>query len=340
MSAHGYPVSPPVVAPPVPRIRSWQGVLTSPLSKTLARAAVGVILLVAIALQVGAEPFVRGIASISLAAVAAALMLAAVATAAASWRWRLVARRLGLELAWTGAMSSYYRSQFLNTVLAGGVVGDVERAVRHGRDVGAVAQASRAVVLERSAGQAVQLVLATIALLALGLSISAPAVGIVLLVAVVACAGAGIAAIVSVRARAALRREATLLRTALGDLRTLVKLAAASTLVVGCHVAIFVVACLAVGVHAAPQRIAAAALIAVLAASIPTNVGGWGPREGAAAWAFAAMGLGAATGIAASTAFGVLAMIAVAPGAGVVAASALRRRRARRAKPAGEVPAP
>jgi hypothetical protein len=73
----------------------------------------------------------------------------------------------------------------------------------------------------------------------------------------------------------------------------------------------------------------AVALIAVFAASIPVNVGGWGPREGAAAWAFAALGLGAATGIAASTAFGVLAMIAVAPGAALIAASALRRRATR-----------
>ena len=67
--------------------------------------------------------------------------------------------------------------------------------------------------------------------------------------------------------------------------------------------------------------------IAVLAGAIPVNIGGWGPREGAAAWAFAAAGLGAATGIAASTAFGVLALIAVIPGAAVVAASALRHRR-------------
>ena len=85
-------------------------------------------------------------------------------------------------------------------------------------------------------------------------------------------------------------------------------------------------ACVAVGVEASPQRLIAVALIAVLAGSIPLNIGGWGPREGAAAWAFATVGLGAATGIAASTAFGVLALIAVTPGAAVVAASGLRSR--------------
>ena len=102
---------------------------------------------------------------------------------------------------------------------------------------------------------------------------------------------------------------------------------AASLVVVLGHVATFIVACIAVGVEASPQRLAAVALIAVLAGSIPLNIGGWGPREGAAAWAFAAAGLGATAGIAASTAFGVLALIAVAPGAAVVAASALHGRR-------------
>jgi hypothetical protein len=97
--------------------------------------------------------------------------------------------------------------------------------------------------------------------------------------------------------------------------------------VIAGHVATFLVACLAVGVDASPGRLVAIALIAVVAGSIPLNIGGWGPREGAAAWAFATAGLGAATGIAASTAFGVLALIAVAPGAVVVAASALQRRR-------------
>ena len=96
---------------------------------------------------------------------------------------------------------------------------------------------------------------------------------------------------------------------------------------VAAHVGTFVVACAAVGVDATPGQITAAAVLAVLASAIPLSIGGWGPREGVAAWAFAVAGLGAATGIAASTTYGVLAMIAVAPGALVLAASFLRRRR-------------
>jgi uncharacterized membrane protein YbhN (UPF0104 family) len=224
-------------------------------------------------------------------------------------------------------MAAYYRSQFLNTILPGGVVGDVHRAVAHGLDQGRVGQASRAVAAERSAGQAVQLVLAAVVLAVLGMSAYAPAVGTALLVVVVACAAIAIAATTNRRARAAIARELAALRQAFGTVRTVLIVVVASIVVALCHVATFVVACLAVGVDASPERLTAGALIVVLAGSIPLNLGGWGPREGVAAWAFGAAGLGAATGVAASTAFGVLAMIAVLPGAAVVAASALRRHR-------------
>jgi hypothetical protein len=77
------------------------------------------------------------------------------------------------------------------------------------------------------------------------------------------------------------------------------------------------------------------ALIALTASALPINVGGWGPREGAAASAFAVLGLGGVAGVAASTAFGVLATIAVLPGAAVLVggriAAARERRRERSA---------
>ena len=40
---------------------------------------------------------------------------------------------LGVEVPLRDAVAAYYRSQFLNATLPGGVVGDVHRAVRHGR---------------------------------------------------------------------------------------------------------------------------------------------------------------------------------------------------------------
>ncbi|MGN8552975.1 UNVERIFIED_CONTAM: flippase-like domain-containing protein [Microbacterium sp. SLM126] len=292
------------------------------------RAAAGTAILVGIVAVAGAEPFLRGLAAVSPIAIAAAVVLAAAATCAAAWRWRTLATRMGLRLGWGESVAAYYRSQFLNTVLPGGVVGDVHRAVSHGRGVDQVAQASRAVAAERAAGQAVQLALALAVLVIAGATAAASAFA-VLGVVVAIIAVLAIVAAVSRRARTAFARELVVLRSAFASVGTVLRVAAASVVVLGAHVATFLVACAAVGVEAPADRVTAAALVAVLASSIPFSLGGWGPREGAAAWAFGVAGLGAAAGLAAATAYGVLAMIAVAPGAVVLAASALRRRRQR-----------
>jgi hypothetical protein len=55
----------------------------------------------------------------------------------------------------------------------------------------------------------------------------------------------------------------------------------------------------------------------LLGAALP-NVGGWGPREGVTAWAFAAAGLGASTGVATAVAYGVMVFVASLPGAVVL----------------------
>jgi uncharacterized membrane protein YbhN (UPF0104 family) len=290
------------------------------------RAAVGVGILVAIIAAAGAEPFVRGFAAVSPAAIGAAALLAAAATAAASWRWRILAGRMGLRLGWAESVAAYYRSQFLNTVLPGGVVGDVHRAVAHGRSVDHVAQAARAVAAERAAGQAVQLVLAVGVLASIGFSAYSPAMTVLLVSAVLAVAALALAA-TNRRARSALGREWAILRGAFATPAALLGVVAASAVVVVAHVATFLVACIAVGIDASAERMGAAAVVAVLASSIPLSIGGWGPREGAAAWAFGAVGLGAAAGLAAATAYGVLVMIALAPGAVVLAISLARRRR-------------
>ncbi len=294
--------------------------------RALARAAVGVGILALLVGQVGAEPFLHGIASVSVPAVVAALALTAVATVATAWRWRVLAQRLGLTLGAREAVSAYYRSQFLNSVLPGGIVGDVHRAVSHGLAAGRIPPAARAVVLERTAGQAVQLVLVIAVLVPLGASAYASGAGILLLAATAVCVGVLVVAAVSTRARAAIGREWAILRVALSSVGTIVRVVAASLVAIACHVATFVVACLATGVHASAGELVAPALLAVLAGAIPLSVAGWGPREGVAAWAFAVSGLGASAGIAASTAYGILALVAVAPGATVLAASALRRR--------------
>jgi glycosyltransferase 2 family protein len=298
--------------------RGW--VRAAPRWRPWIKAAVGIALLGAIVAVAGAEPFVRGIAAVSPPAIAAAILLAAAATGAAAWRWRVLARRLGLRLGWKESVAAYYRSQFLNSVLPGGVIGDVDRAVSHGRSQEHIAQAARAVAAERAAGQAVQLVLAVAVVASIGFSAYAPAMALMLGVVLVAIG----VALASRRARGALHRELVILRGAFATVGTVLRVVAASVVVLAAHVATFLVACAAVGLPASAGELMVAAVIAVLASSIPLSLGGWGPREAAAAFAFGAAGLGAAAGIAAATAYGVLSLIALAPGALVIAASFLR----------------
>src|SRR4029453_17536647 len=86
-------------------------------------------------------------------------------TVAAAWRWTVVARGVGLRVPLPSAVASYYRSQLVNVTVPGGVVGDVERAVRHGREPGGLGVAARSVGMERIGGQVVQLVLTAAVLL-------------------------------------------------------------------------------------------------------------------------------------------------------------------------------
>ena len=130
------------------------------------RPIVGVAILVVVMWRVGAGPFMAGLRAITVAPVLAAVGIGVVSTVCAAWRWRVVARGLGVDLTMRSAVAAYYRSQFVNTVLPGGILGDVDRAVRQGRAVNDVRRGLRAVAWERTAGQFVQLVLTVAVLLA------------------------------------------------------------------------------------------------------------------------------------------------------------------------------
>jgi hypothetical protein len=71
--------------------------------------------------------------------------------------------------------------------------------------------------------------------------------------------------------------------------------------------------------------VAVLTLLALLAMVVPLNLAGWGPREGVAAWAFAAAGLGAGAGVATAVAYGVLSLVGVLPGAAVLARGVVSR---------------
>jgi hypothetical protein len=118
-------------------------------------------------------------------------------------------------------------------------------------------------------------------------------------------------------ARAA-RAAASDLREGLLARRTGPGIALASTVVVAGHLATFLLAAHTAGSTAGPARLVPLGLLILLAMGLPVNVGGWGPREGAAAWAFGAAGLSADLGVSTAVAYGVLVLAASLPGAAML----------------------
>jgi uncharacterized membrane protein YbhN (UPF0104 family) len=293
--------------------------------------------------QLGTGPFLDGLHSVDAGALAAASGLAVLTTLCCAWRWRIVARGLGVHLPLGTAVAAYYRSLFLNVTLPGGVVGDVHRGWSHGRDTSDVGRGLRAVAWERSAGQVVQVVLTVAVLLVVPSPVHA-VVPFVALALVAVAAGVALAARRQTaaggsrwaRLRGAVARD---LRDGLLARRAWPAIALASALVVAGHAATFLIAARTAGASAPPSELLPLALLVMLAAALP-NIGGWGPREGMTAWAFAAAGLGPSLGVATAVVYGVMVFVACLPGAVVLVAAWLYRARSApwRGRPAQGVP--
>jgi uncharacterized membrane protein YbhN (UPF0104 family) len=325
------------VYPGVTSVHSVPAVIGSAvrrLGMPVLRLAVGVTLLWLIVRHLGAAPFRAGLDAVTWPAVAAAVTLTALTTVCSAWRWRVVARALGVGIGMPAAISAYYRSLFLNSVLIGGVLGDVHRAVTHGRRAGDVARGLRSVGWERLCGQIVQAVVTVVVLLTLPSPVR-PALPYIL----AGLAGVAGCAVLVVRgaARRGSSRLARAARAVAEDLRCGLlaadvwpRVVLASVLVVAGHTATFVIAARVAGSTAPLGELVALLMVIQTATVIPLAVGGWGLREGTAAWAFAAAGLGAATGVTVTTLYAVLMLTAVTPGAGLLLGDAVRRRRGQR----------
>lgn len=296
---------------------------------TWARALGGAVILALVLWRVGTGPFLDGLRTIDGRSLVVAAAIAVPTTVCCAWRWRLVAQGLGAGMPLRVAVASCYRSQFLNTMLPGGVLGDVHRGLRHGRDVGDAGRGLRGVAWERFAGQLVLGVMAVTVLLLLPSPVrsSMPFVAAVVLVALFAAVllapalprdGASLVAR-TVRAAAGDLRDGLLARQAWPGITL------ASAVAVAGHALTFLVAAKTAGVTVSPVRLLPLALLVLLAMGIPANVAGWGPREGVAAWAFAAAGLGASQGVATATVYGVMVLVASLPGAGVLVVAWMRR---------------
>ena len=299
---------------------------------TWGRLVAPMVVLAVVIWRLGAGPFLNGVRMVDARALAAAAGIGVLTTVCAAWRWKIVAAGLGVDLPLPVAVAAYYRSQFLNVTLPGGVVGDVHRGVSHGREVRDVGRGLRAVVWDRSAGQVVQFVLTVVVLLALPSPVRSamPAVA-------VGALAAGLAVALVARSRPGGGRSAPArLRTAAGrDLRDALLsrtawpgIVLASALVVGGHAITFMIAARTAGSTAPPAQMLPIALLAMTGMVLP-SAAGWGPREGVTAWAFGAAGLGAQRGVTTAVVYGVIVFVACLPGAVVLVVAWLRRVRVR-----------
>lgn len=295
----------------------------------------GVVILGVLVWRMGTGVFVDGLRRVDGPTVLAALGIGVVTTVFSAWRWCLVARGLKIRLPLGPAVADYYRSLFLNAALPGGVLGDVHRAVRHGQSAGDLGRGVRAVVLERVAGQVALMAAGGVVLLTLPSPVQAQTRNLVEVSAIALALAAMIAVVVAVRLKGSSTsstsspssRRMPRLRNALAEAReglvachTWPGVVVSSAVVLAGHLVMFLLAARVAGADASPVVLLPLAVLALLAMGLPLNVGGWGPREGATAWAFGAAGLGASTGFSVAVVYGVLSMVASLPGVAVLVA--------------------
>src|SRR5690554_7422355 len=133
-----------------------------PWPKLLLRWAATLIILVLVLRFVALPGLITRLRSIPPSLIALALAVSVLQVVLSAWRWRYPAGRLGVSVPMTLAVREYYLATFLNQVLPGGVMGDVNRAWRHSRvhsqgtgERSGNLSAVHAVVLERLSGQLV-----------------------------------------------------------------------------------------------------------------------------------------------------------------------------------------
>jgi glycosyltransferase 2 family protein len=284
------------------------------------RIAAVVAALVALVAHLGAGAVLDGLRAIDTTAVVAALGIGLLTTVAGAWRWSLVARGLGLRLPLRRAVADSYLSQFLNSVLPAGVLGDVHRAVDHGRRSGDLGRGVRAVMLERLAGQVVLVLVAVAVLLPRPALIAANVRTWTIGAATIALVVAGAAVWARHGGRAPRLRAAlcTGLRDARAGLRHWPAVVALSVVAVAGFLALFVVAARTAGVAVPLADLLPLLVFALLAMAVPLSVGGFGPREAATTVAFGAVGIGATQGLTTAVVYGVLSLVGCLPGLAVL----------------------
>ena len=262
-----------------------------------------------------------------------ALVLTVVQIALSAWRWRYTAERLGLRLPYGIAVREYYLATFLNQILPGGVLGDVNRAWRHGASGGEAnnkVTALHGVAIERLSGQ---LMLALVVAVSVGWLVQSGRliswsldIGAWIIVAFFVLAVAlwlafrfGLAGYLQ-----RLRRD--LFQSLLRWPALPVQLGS-SLLVLASYLGVFLFLAAGAGYLESVEAalvVAALATMLLLSMVIPLTVAGWGIREGAAAILWPLAGLPAEQGVALSVGYGALVLVSSLPGLAFVFTGKLR----------------
>lgn len=252
-----------------------------------------------------AEAIVAALRETKALWVALAVLALAAQIGLSALRWRFTAGALGVVLPQRAALAEYWLGVLGNTVLPGGVLGDVGRAVRLRAQAG-LAMAAETVVIERLAGQ-IALGFTTLGGVAVwfwpeprGLACGAGMIVLAALVALVTRKGGG-----------RVRRDLRAAWVAGGIWRAQLGLSAA---ILAANVLGFWAAAQAVGVALSLTEALFVLPLTLTAMLLPISINGWGLREAAAAGLWPLAGVAPAAAVAASLVFGIAALAAALPG--------------------------
>mgnify|MGYP005842608431 CR=1 FL=1 len=292
----------------------------------LLRWSLTLLMLTVLAWILDTDRLIEELTRFSMSALLLALLVSVAQVVLSAWRWRYTAQRLGLNLALPTAVREYYLASFLNQCLPGGVIGDINRAWRHGMDSGQRRASLHAVMIERLSGQLAMLALALGAgiwlVMVQGYWLSPPAYRggdtwllalVVLALVIVVVVGASLWR----KCRSYLKALGRDLRRGLLNLRALPVQLVTSLLVVASYLLVFwLLASSSYHTLSLVQSITLIALccLLLLAMVVPLTVAGWGLREGAAAVLWPLAGLPAEQGVALSVGYGLTVLVSSLPG--------------------------
>ncbi|PPI84685.1 lysylphosphatidylglycerol synthetase family protein [Marinobacter maroccanus] len=270
--------------------------------------------------SVDASALFDELARVSLYVLLPALALTVFQVALSAWRWRYTVERLGLPLAYPVAVREYYLATFLNQVLPGGVLGDVNRAWRHGSGAGERLSAVHGVAIERLSGQ---LVLGLVVALSVSWLVSSGHLTFVsrgggqwlVIIAVVVILGTWL--VLRTAIASYLKRLRHDLYLSLLNCTVLPVQLGSSLLVLASYLGVFLCLAWGAGYLGGVESVAVIAglgSILLLSMVIPLTVAGWGIREGAAAVLWPMVGLPAEQGVALSVGYGALVLVSSLPG--------------------------